>query len=122
MPLSSDQLTALERAGSLLKQGAISEVEFAKLKSSIMESEGEFVTEEEDNNELLISAAEIVIGNQLGSTSLLQRKLKIGFARAGRVMDMLEELGVVGPAEGSKGRKVLMSIDEYQKNGLPKSE
>ena len=117
MPLSPDQLTALERAGSLLKQGAISEAEFAKLKTSIMESE----MEEEDNDGLLRNAAEIVIANQVGSTSLLQRKLKIGFARAGRVMDMLEELGVVGAAEGSKGRKVLMTIDEYQNSGLPKS-
>ena len=66
------------------------------------------VAEPQDNDPLIWEAAHIVVESQLGSTSGLQRRLKVGYARAGRIMDMLEEKGVVGPPDGSKPREVLL--------------
>ncbi len=66
------------------------------------------VAEPQDDDPLIWEAAHIVVESQLGSTSGLQRRLKVGYARAGRIMDMLEEKGVVGPPDGSKPREVLL--------------
>jgi S-DNA-T family DNA segregation ATPase FtsK/SpoIIIE len=74
-----------------------------------------------DRDELFAEAAKIVVQTQQGSASMLQRKLKLGFNRAGRLVDQLEAAGIIGPFEGSKGRKVLIqdetTLEQFLKRG-----
>jgi S-DNA-T family DNA segregation ATPase FtsK/SpoIIIE len=87
--------------------------EVVKTGADAAKADVSYGADDDSDEALLIRAAEQVVNSGLGSTSMLQRKLRIGFARAGRLMDELEELGVVGPNEGSKAREVMWDPEMY---------
>jgi len=94
----------------------------AEYNPAVIEEQKKVITTSDndlgEDEALIKTAKELVVRSQLGSTSMLQRKLRVGFARAGRLMDILEDQGIVGPSEGSKAREVLMTIEEFESSSL----
>jgi S-DNA-T family DNA segregation ATPase FtsK/SpoIIIE len=101
------------------------EAERAKAEEDILEEVRQRELEEaelgvgadsvEDRDPLFRRAAEVVVQHQQGSTSLLQRRLKVGYGRAARIVDQLEQAGIVGPSEGSKPREVLVTLQDLER-------
>ncbi|CAN5568813.1 hypothetical protein BH24ACT14_BH24ACT14_04840 [soil metagenome] len=87
------------------------------VRSGAQASFADVTGDDASDEDLTRAAMDLVVRSGLGSTSMLQRKLKVGFARAGRLMDELETMGVVGPSEGPKARTVLMTVDELEQRG-----
>jgi S-DNA-T family DNA segregation ATPase FtsK/SpoIIIE len=94
------------------EEDILESVHLREMEEADLEGSGDDVA---DRDALFRRAAEVVIQHQQGSTSLLQRRLKIGYGRAARIVDQLEQAGIVGPSEGSKPRDVLITLDELER-------
>ncbi len=101
----------LEELTSYIRSQAQPVYEKEALEAATSDDGGD---DDQDGDDLFDQAMELVIRSQMGSTSMLQRKLRVGFSRAGRLMDLLERRGVVGPQEGSKARAVLISVEQLE--------
>ena len=114
MELSDADLEELAKLGRLRASGVITDDEFAQLKAEIVQKPASGIELLNAEDELWMSALELVVESQLGSTSMLQRKPGIGYSRAGHLMDLLGALGAIGPSTGSKARQVLWSPEELR--------
>jgi DNA segregation ATPase FtsK/SpoIIIE, S-DNA-T family len=114
----AERRRALEAEGLLLEEPVSNEpdiLETMRKREALATDEKADADVAGERDKLFREAAEVVVQNQLGSTSLLQRRLKVGYGRAARIIDQLQDAGVLGPADGSKAREVLIGLDDIDR-------
>jgi len=100
--------------GASYDEAAISNIETMTMQGNKSTNASDAGEEASGYDELIVQAGECVIEMGMASTSMLQRRLKLGYSRAGRIIDQLNELGIIGPFEGAKPRQVLVTMDEFR--------